>query len=140
MLLMPTGSEDDLKHISYGKGSHQELPYLIHSKTNVPYLVGKHGHTIIAVELKKFGWKIKLAKNNDDRYIVARKGKERWAIQVIAKEMQLSELLRSVKGGMNKEIDLFAEEIGAHPVLALVAQDSATLISARTFIGLSPAH
>lgn len=137
ILSMSADSEDDLKRIGYEKTSHQELPYLIHAKSNVPYFVGKHGHTIIAVELKKSGWKIRLLKNNNDKYILARKGKELWVIQIITIDTGLSDAIRKVKDSTNKELEAIAEEMNALPVIAVVAQDSAALISARTFTGLS---
>ena len=134
---MSFDSEDTLQPVHYEKTSHQELPYLIHARTNVPYLVGRHGHTIIAVELKKFGWKIKLMKNNNGKYIIASKGKEKWFIQVINTDTRLSEALRKVKDEISNELIVMAEESGALPVIALVAHDSAALISAKTFTGLS---
>lgn len=136
---MSLDSEDELRPVHYEKTSHQELPYLIHARTNVPYLVGRHGHTIIAVELKTFGWKIKLMKNNNGKFIIASKGKEKWFIQVINTDTGLSEALRKVKDEISNELIVMAEESDALPVIALVAHDSVALVSAKTFTGLSPA-
>lgn len=122
---------------SIGKVSHQELPYMIHAKTNVPYLVGTQGHTIIAVELKKFGWAIKLVKNNNAKYLIAKKGKEKWFIQVVNIDIRLIEALRKVKDYIDNELETLAEENKALPVIALVTHDSASLISAKTFTALS---
>lgn len=129
--------DEGLKRTHQEKTSHQELPYLIHSKTNVPYLMGKHGHTIVAVELKKYGWSIKLVKTNNDKYIAASKGTENWLIKVITTEASLSDALRGVKHDAHEELEAAAEANGSLPVIALVTPDSATLISARNFIGLA---
>ncbi|MEM2759264.1 MAG: hypothetical protein QXU32_03560 [Nitrososphaerales archaeon] len=137
---MKVDSENGLKRIGYEKTSHQELPYLIHAGANVPYLVGKHGHTIIAVELKKFGWKISLVKNDNEKYIVARKGREVWAILVITAERRLSDVLRNLKENIDNQLEPVAQKLDAIPVVAVIAQDSVALISARSRTGLSPRH
>ncbi len=139
MYSMSIDDEDGLRRLHHEKTSHQELPYLIHAKTHVPYLMGRHGHTIIAVELKKFGWKLKLVEStsNNDSYIAAKKGKEKWLIQVISTNTELSEALHKVKHDISKELETMTEENGAHPVIAIVALDSAAFVSAKTLMGLS---
>lgn len=134
---MSVDSEDALRSLQREKTSHQELPYLIHANTYVPYLQGRRGHTITAIELKIWGWKIGLVKNNKEIYIAARKGEEKWLIQVISTNMKLSDAFRKVKFEINEELEILAEENGALPVIALVALDSASLISAKTLVGLS---
>ena len=42
-----------------------------------------------------------------------------------------------VKHDISKELETMAEENGAHPVIAIVALDSAAFVSARTLMGLS---
>jgi len=121
--------------------SHEELPYFIHAKTNVPYLVGRQGHTVIAVELKKFGWSIALQKRSENvKDIVANKNDERWHIRVKTIDAKLSDVLRNlpVSDEEINELATVSEQEKALPVIAVVASDSAVLLSAKTFRTLSP--
>jgi len=121
--------------------SHEELPYFINAKTNVPYLVGRQGHTIIAVELKKFGWSIALKKRGKDvKDIVAKKNDEKWHIRVKAIDAKLSDVLRNLPVTTEEinELTTVSEKKKALPVIAIVASDSAVLLSAKNFKALSP--
>jgi hypothetical protein len=132
----------DLSTIKYEiRASHEELPYFIHSKTNVPYFAGRHGHTIVAVELKKFGWRIALQKSDENaRDIVATKNDEKWHIRVKTIDAKLSDVLRNIPLNTEEinELRSVSEEEQALPVIAIVASDSAVLLSAKTFRALSP--
>jgi Holliday junction resolvase len=121
--------------------SHEELPYFIHAKTNVPYLVGRQGHTVIAVELKKFRWSIKLQKTKENtKDIVAKKKDEKWRIRIKTIDARLSDVLRNLPVSTEEIDELVAvsEREKALPVIAVVASDSAVLLSATTFKALSP--
>ncbi len=123
------------------RSSHEELPYFIHSKTNVPYLVGRQGHTIIAVELKKFGWNIVLQKRGEYvKDLVATKNDEKWHIMVKTVDMKLSNIMHDLPVSADEidELTRLAEQENALPVIAIVASDSAVLLSARNFMALSP--
>lgn len=131
-------STEGADKLNLDANSHQELPYLIHATTNVPYFLGRRAHTIISVNLKKFAWIVKLVERDNEKYILASKDKEKWLIQVVKLDMTLSEALHSVKERMSNELQTMAEEYQALAVLALVADDSATLISLKTYTSLSP--
>jgi len=140
-----TGSSNNqsgLSAIKYEvRTSHEELPYFIHSKTNVPYFVGRQGHTIIAVELKKFGWSIVLQKKGENvKDIIASKNDEKWHIRVKTTDAKLSDVLRNLPVNAEEinELTTVSEQKKALPVLAIVASDSAVLLSAKTFRALSP--
>lgn len=140
-----TGSSNDqsgLRAIKYEmRASHEELPYFIHAKTNVPYLVGRQGHTVIAVELKKFGWSIELQKRGENvKDIVANKKDEKWHISVKTTDAKLSDVLRNLPVSAEEinELVTASEHEKALPVIAIVASDSAVLLSAKTFMALSP--
>jgi len=140
-----TSSSNDqsgLKTIKYEiRESHEELPYFIHAKTNVPYLVGRQGHTVIAVELKRFGWSIVLQKRDGSvKDILANKDDEKWHIRVKTTDTKLSDTLRSLPVSTEEinELLTVSEQEKALPVIAIVASDSAVLLSAKTFRALSP--
>lgn len=137
-----TDNQNDLKTIEHEiRTSHEELPYFIQAKTNVPYLVGRQGHTIIAVELKKFGWSIKLRKRGENvKDIIASKNDEKWHIRVKTTDAKLSDVLHNLPIGAEEinELTTIAEKEKALPVIAMVASDSAVLLSAKTFRALSP--
>lgn len=140
-----TSSSDnpsDLREIKYKiRASHEELPSFIHAKTNVPYLVGRQGHTVIAVELKKFGWSIMLQKMGESvKDIVANKNDEKWHIRVKTTDAKLSDVLRNLPVSAEEinELATVSEQEKALPVIAIVASDSAVLLSAKTFMALSP--
>ncbi len=137
-----SSDQDHLSAIKYeARSSHEELPYFIHAKTNVPYLVGRQGHTVIAVELKKFGWSIVLRKRDENvKDIVANKKDEKWYIMVKTGDSKLSDILRNlpVSSDEIKELENVSEQENALPVIAIVASDSAVLLSAKTFMALSP--
>jgi hypothetical protein len=119
--------------------SHEELPYFIHARSNVPYLVGRMGHTVIALELKRFGWKIGLKRNNNSKDIIAYRGDQKWHIMVKSNDAKLAEVLHNIPIG-EEELAMLkreAEHENALPVIALVCSDSAVLLSARTFMALS---
>jgi Holliday junction resolvase len=137
-----SSSQGSLSSIKYEvRESHEELPYFIHAKTNVPYLVGRQGHTVIAVELKKFGWSIRLRKTKENlKDIVAKKNDEKWHIRVKTIDARLSDVLRNLPVNAEEIDELIAvsEKEKALPVIAAVASDSAVLLSAKTFKALSP--
>ena len=140
-----TGSsndQSDLKTVKHEiRTSHEALPYFIHAKTNVPYLVGRHGHTVIAVELKKFGWSIALQKRSENvKDIIANKNDEKWHIRVKTTDANLSDVLRNLPVSAEEinELTTISEQEKALPVIAIVASDSAVLLSATTFRALSP--
>ena len=137
-----SGSQSGLSATKYEvRESHEELPYFIHAKTNVPYLVGRQGHTVIAVELKKFGWSIRLRKNSENvKDIFARKNDERWRIRIKSTDARLSDVLRNLPISTDEinELTMVSEKEKALPVIAVVASDSAVLLSAKTFKALSP--
>jgi len=137
-----SNNQDSLKTTEYEiRTSHEELPHFIHAKTNVPYLVGRQGHTIIAVELKKFGWNVDLQKRGENvKDIIASKNKEKWHIRVKATDAKLSDVLRNLSIGAEEtnELVTISEKEKALPVIAIVASDSAVLLSAKTFRALSP--
>jgi len=134
--------QDGLKTIEYElRKSHEELPYFIHAKTNVPYLVGRQGHTIIAVELKKFGWRLKLYKSKEnEKDIMATKNNEKWHVRIKTTDGKLSDALRNLPINNEEvaELSTISEKQKALPVIAIVAYDSAVLLSAKTFRALSP--
>ena len=138
------GSDSDqsgLETMEYDSMSHEELPSFIHAKTNVPYLVGRQGHTIIAVELKKSGWSVVLQKRDDSvKDIVAYKNDQRWHIRVKAIDTNLSVALRNLPVSAEEisELATVSEKEKALPVVAIVASDSSVLLSATTFRALSP--
>ena len=122
------------------RASHEELPYFIHAKTNVPYMVGRLGHTVIAVELKKFSWSIRLKKGNDNvKDIIANKNDEKWHVRVKTIDARLSDVLRNLPVSTEEinELERVSEKEKALPVIAIVASDSAVLLSAKTFKALS---
>ncbi len=137
-----SNDHSSLRAIKYEvRSSHEELPYFIHAKTNVPYLVGRQGHTVIAVELKKFGWSIVLRRRSENvKDIVANKNDEKWYIMVKTADAKLSDILRNlpVSADEIKELEKVSEQEKALPVIAIVASDSAVLLSAKTFTALSP--
>src|SRR5574341_670077 len=138
----PSSGQIGLSAIKYEvRESHEELPYFIHAKTNVPYLVGREGHTVIAVELKKFRWSIKLQKTKEHmKDIVAKKNDEKWHIRIKAMDARLSDVLRNLPFSAEEieELVTVCEKEKALPVIAVVASDSAVLLSAKTFKALSP--
>lgn len=134
---MSVDNKYGLTYLGYANTSHQELPFLIHAKTYVPYLIGRSGHTIIAVELKKFGWNIKLVKNKNECYLIAGKNKQKWFIRIITTDTRMLEALRNVKYYINKELEIMADENDALPVIAIVTSDSAVFLSSKTLVGLS---
>lgn len=134
--------QDGLKTIEYElKKSHEELPYFIHTKTYVPYLVGRHAQTIIAVQLKKFGWRLKLYESKENKKdIIATKNKEKWHVRIKTTGAKLSDALRNLPIASEEvaELSTISEKEKALPVIAIVAYDSAVLLSAKTFRSLSP--
>ena len=138
----PSSSQSGLSAIKYAvRESHEELPYFIHAKSNVPYLVGRQAHTVIAVELKKFHWSIKLQQTKENmKDIVAKKSTERWHIRIKTVDARLSDVLRNLPVSAEEIDELIAvcEKEKALPVIAVVASDSAVLLSAKTFKALSP--
>lgn len=136
-----SGGQSGLSAIKYEvRESHEELPYFIHAKTNVPYLVGRQGHTVIAVELKKFRWSIKLQKTKENmKDIVAKKNDEKWHVRIKSMDARLSDVLRNLPVSAEEidELITVCEKEKALPVIAVVASDSAVLLSAKTFKALS---
>lgn len=97
------------------------------------------GHTVIALELKRFGWKIGLKRNNNSKDIIAYRGDQKWHIMVKSNDAKLAEVLHNIPIG-EEELAMLkreAEHENALPVIALVCSDSAVLLSARTFMALS---
>ncbi|MFQ5921083.1 MAG: AN1-type zinc finger domain-containing protein [Nitrososphaerales archaeon] len=117
------------------------LPYFIHAQTNVPYLVGRNGNTVIAVQMKRSGWKLRLQRRKKGtRDIIADKDGERWYIRIKTFDETLSAVLRNIpiSSEVVEEVVAISERKKALPVIALVASDSVVMVSAKTFTALSP--
>ncbi|MFQ5920443.1 MAG: AN1-type zinc finger domain-containing protein [Nitrososphaerales archaeon] len=137
-----SGRQTELSEIKkQEKPSHEVLPHFIHAHTNVPYYEGHQGPTVIAVELKKSGWNLKLQKRKKSlKDILAERDDERWYVRVKTMDARLSDVLHNIPVTEDElsELATISERKNALPVLAIVASDSAVMLSAKTFMALSP--
>lgn len=128
---------DSLEPIPLESSTHQELPSLIHARTYVPYLVGRPSEVIASVELKRSGWNLKLTKVSGSSYILAEKGKSKWLVHIVEVKMKLRDTISEITRFIDQKITRISDDYGALPVMAVIANDSASFLSTKTLTSLS---
>ena len=117
------------------------LPYSILAHKDPHFFAGNLSHAVIAMDLKKAGWTLRLQKGEGNvKDILADKDQERWYIRVKTSDARLVDALHDIPMTEEEMKDLEAKsrQENAQPVIAIVASDSAAMVSAKTFMALNP--